>query len=234
MTTIFYIGSAVIVYIAVPWLYGRWSRWRLQHWARTQGVICLTFDDGPGTRLTPPLLDMLGEHAIRASFFVLGRNVAGREGILRRIVKEGHDVCSHGFSHLHGWKVWPWQSIRDIRRGWQALDAALGREQGTYPFRPPYGKLNLPTMLYLWAKRVPIIYWTTETGDTLSPDRREKKAEQQWGKMQRGAVVLMHDFDRITDHADGFVLQTAQQCIRFARESHLNIHSVSEFNSVTR
>ena len=57
--------------------------------------IALTFDDGPDRRNTPRILDSLREHDQKATFFVLGRQVKERPGLLRRIVKEGHTVGNH-------------------------------------------------------------------------------------------------------------------------------------------
>ena len=51
-----------------------------------QGVLALTFDDGP-SEWTPSILDLLAEHDARATFFILGANVSGREHTLRRALE---------------------------------------------------------------------------------------------------------------------------------------------------
>lgn len=61
-------------------------------------TIALTFDDGP-SEWTPRFLDLLARHGARATFFVLGVNVQGREDVLRRIVAEGHEIGLHGWDH---------------------------------------------------------------------------------------------------------------------------------------
>jgi peptidoglycan/xylan/chitin deacetylase (PgdA/CDA1 family) len=218
----------ILMYCVFPWLVGRYSRAILRRNCIDRKNIVLTLDDGPGNRLTPKILEILAELNLKASFFLLGRNIAGREEIVRRIAAEGHDICSHGFNHLHAWKVWPWQSIRDIKRGWQVIDCALGIHKGIYPFRPPYGKLNLVTLLYLWGKRAPLIFWTADIGDTWSQEKRKNRINREWGKLRKGAVVLAHDFDRATDKMDDYVLDAVREYLTIARESQLKVCSLSE------
>jgi peptidoglycan/xylan/chitin deacetylase (PgdA/CDA1 family) len=220
------IGS--VLYLGIPWVYGQYARLLLRKKVTRARALILTFDDGPSNRLTPAILNLLDENNAKAIFFLLGRNIAGSEEIVRWIAVQGHVICSHGFDHLHAWKVWPWQSILDIKKGWQAIDQVLGTRKGTYPFRPPNGKLNLVTLFYLWSKRVPIVYWTADIGDTWPEEKRKNRLEQEWAKLQKGAVVLAHDFDRATGKADGYVLNAVQKCLTIARENQLKVCSCTE------
>ncbi|NLF43119.1 MAG: polysaccharide deacetylase family protein, partial [Bacteroidales bacterium] len=68
-------------------------------------VVYLTFDDGPTKEVTPLILDILALHKIKATFFVLGKNVLQNPEIFQRILDEGHAVGNHTFSHLKGWKT---------------------------------------------------------------------------------------------------------------------------------
>ncbi len=61
-------------------------------------VCYLTFDDGPSDN-TPAVLDILKENDIRASFFIVGHSIEGREDILKRIASEGHTIGIHTYSH---------------------------------------------------------------------------------------------------------------------------------------
>ena len=60
-----------------------------------QKVIYLTFDDGPSRDVTPLVLDVLKEENIKATFFVLGRNVDANPDILKRVYEEGHYIANH-------------------------------------------------------------------------------------------------------------------------------------------
>lgn len=61
-------------------------------------ALALTFDDGPA-EWTTPILDILSAQSARATFFVLGAAVSGREDIVRRIVADGHELGNHTYSH---------------------------------------------------------------------------------------------------------------------------------------
>ena len=225
------IFSAVFLYLGVPWIWGRYNRALLKRKAVRSNAFVLTLDDGPGNRLTPAILEILKEYNAKATFFLLGRNIEGREEIVGQIAAGGHEICSHGFDHLNQWKVSPLRAICDIKRGWQAIDRVLNVKKQVYPFRPPGGKLNIVCLLYLWSKRIPIYYWTVVSSDTWPIDKRDsKRAALLAGKMG-GAVVLAHDFDRTTDHIDSMVLETVRLTLLAARNAGMRVVTFSEFIS---
>ncbi|WP_446898955.1 polysaccharide deacetylase family protein [Clostridium sp. LBM24168] len=62
-------------------------------------LIYLTFDDGPSDKITNEVLDILKSENVKATFFVIGYKVNGRETILRRMRDEGHSIGLHTFTH---------------------------------------------------------------------------------------------------------------------------------------
>src|ERR687898_2164393 len=88
--------------------------------------IVLTFDDGPDPRTTPRILDSLREHDLKALFFVLGRHVKERPGLLRRIVKEGHTIGNHTYNHTDMSDQSEKRMRLELRRTQAAVDDALG------------------------------------------------------------------------------------------------------------
>lgn len=220
----------IFVYVGMPLIYGRCLRWLLVRKANKYHVLALTFDDGPGGKLTPAILKMLAEYNVKATFFLLGRNIAGREEIVRQIAQQGHEICSHSYDHLHHWKVSPVRAVKDIKRGWGVIDAALGSEQGKYPFRPPNGKLNIISLLYLLLSWVPIVYWSVDLGDTwmvkLDAQRIALLAEK-----AGGAVSLAHDFDRSDDSVDSLVLESVRFALEMAKEKGMQTLTCSQLLS---
>ena len=63
------------------------------------GLIALTFDDGPDARWTPQILDILKAKHVPATFFVVGENALTERGLLNRMIREGHEVGSHTYTH---------------------------------------------------------------------------------------------------------------------------------------
>ena len=69
--------------------------------AAEERTVYLTFDDGPSTRVTGSILDTLKKEGVKATFFVVGERVAGREETLKRIAAEGHTLGVHSNSHRY-------------------------------------------------------------------------------------------------------------------------------------
>ena len=98
--------------------------------------VALTFDDGPDGTWTAPMLDTLKAYGAPATFFVIGNNVERRPGIMRRIVREGHEFGNHTWSHPNLSLVAPFLVRLEIAANARLLEAILDRR--SVFFRPPY------------------------------------------------------------------------------------------------
>ena len=100
-------------------------------------TLQLTFDDGP-SEWTPQILDLLAEHDVKATFFVVGSQIEGREGILLRADYDGHAIGNHSWSHprLTG----PAMTHNRIWRELKDTSTAIEAVTGTWPraWRAPY------------------------------------------------------------------------------------------------
>src|SRR3989338_6449032 len=67
---------------------------------KTKKTIALTFDDGPGT-FTPMVLDILDQYKIKATFFMNGDQVQIRPQIAKEVIRRGHEVGDHTWSHMN-------------------------------------------------------------------------------------------------------------------------------------
>lgn len=227
--SIFSICASVFVYVGLPILYGVYLRMLLRHKSANVRSLVLTFDDGPGNRLTPIILHVLNEHKAKATFFLLGKNIPGREGIVRQIAEQGQEIGSHGYDHLHYWKVSPFRTLADIRRGWKAIDTALGIKRRKYPFRPPYGKLNIISLLYLLFSRIPVVYWSIDSGDTRLPiEEFDSGKAASLCKESGGGIILAHDFDRSDSTVGALVIESLRQTLAMAKDNGMQILTVSE------
>jgi len=99
--------------------------------------LALTFDDGPNDPYTLRLLDVLGKHDVRATFFLIGRYVKQRPDIAREIAQRGHVIGNHTFTHPRLIFL-PAASIRhEILQCREATSDAVGEHSNL--FRPPWG-----------------------------------------------------------------------------------------------
>ena len=199
------------------------SQRRLARRCSERRTLVLTYDDGPGAGATPRLLDVVAAHGARVSFFALGSRAEVTPEVLDRAVREGHEIGSHSYSHLHPWRSMPWESVADVKRGMRAL------ARWTTPaplFRPPHGKMT--PMTWWIAKRggFELAWWTIDSGDTWkSPPDAERIVDAV--RRARGGVVLMHDFDR-SDARVGYILDLTERLLRAAREDGLRVMPLGE------
>jgi peptidoglycan/xylan/chitin deacetylase (PgdA/CDA1 family) len=159
-------------------------------------ALCLTYDDGPGERLTPAIADMLRKHAAHATFFLLGRRAAVRPDLVDSLAADGHELACHTHDHLNAWKSWPWSVAADIDRGYATL-ARWVRPDGF--FRPPYGKSTPLTRWQVRRRGGTLVRWTHDSMDTTRGQlpRAGDVIDRVLG--DGGGVVLLHDFDREGD-----------------------------------
>jgi peptidoglycan/xylan/chitin deacetylase (PgdA/CDA1 family) len=87
--------------------------------------IALTFDDGP-SRWTPVVLDLLGEHEARATFFVIGARVREHPDLVKRIVAEGHELGSHTLTHPRLTEIAEDEVRSEITGGLEAIEEVVG------------------------------------------------------------------------------------------------------------
>lgn len=133
----------------------------IMHQPEHNNMCAITFDDGP-TAFTAQLLDSLREEGVPATFFLLGQQIRHRPELVLRMVAEGHEVASHGYSHPNMRKIS--QAARQ-----QELENtnALLLELGIRPryFRPPYGRYDAALAEQAQLLGMSLITWTTDSRD---------------------------------------------------------------------
>jgi cellulose synthase/poly-beta-1,6-N-acetylglucosamine synthase-like glycosyltransferase/peptidoglycan/xylan/chitin deacetylase (PgdA/CDA1 family) len=98
--------------------------------------VALTFDDGPDGAWTPQILDTLRSRNAHATFFVIGQNVEAHIPLMRRIVREGHLVGNHTFTHPNLALTSNFVTKLELDATQRLLEAVLNRR--SFFFRPPY------------------------------------------------------------------------------------------------
>ena len=178
------------------------------------GRIALTFDDGPDRQTTPPILDELRKHDIKATFFVLGRQVKKNPDLLRRIVAEGHTIGNHTYDHADLSGLNEEQMRRELRSTQKAVDDALGYHYPMALMRPPYGdpyfggSKALPVLqkVVRQERLVPVL-WTQDPSDYLYDGypqgvvKSVARADAKGKKRAQDQVLLLHDTHRQTMEA---------------------------------
>ena len=213
------------VYVApLVWRYQRMEHIRKELAARR--VLALTYDDGPNGAATPKLLDLLAKYDARATFFILGKHAQEHPQIVDRIFREGHEVGCHTAGHLNAWKVLPGRAIRDIKQGYQQLAPWIPQNAA---FRPPYGKLTLPTLKTILSLGATVWWWTIDSGDTHrilpGPEKIAQKLRQ-----DGGGIILMHDGSLTvrSEERNNYTLAATAAVLDTAKQEGIGIVTLGE------
>lgn len=206
-----------------PWLWRRYRMARVRRDVVKNRVLALTYDDGPSGALTPQLLDLLRRRGAHATFFMLGTHAQQHSGLVDRVLEEGHDIGCHSDQHLNAWKTLPWKSIGDIRAGYERLSRWI---QPDGMFRPPYGKMTLPTCWSIRRRNAPVWWWTIDSGDTQDVLPQPAEVADQV-RRAGGGIVLMHDLDRTPERND-YVLELTALLLDVAQQESFNVTPLRE------
>ena len=153
--------------------------------------IALTYDDGPHATLTPRLLDLLAAHRMKATFFVVGQCVVDHPDLLRRAVREGHEIANHSWSHPNLGKM----SDEAVRRELQKTDDAIVAATGKRPtlMRPPYGSITANQKRWIHDEfGYRIIIWDVDPLDWKRPGPSVVTARI-LKETKAGSIILAHD-----------------------------------------
>ncbi|ADM72481.1 Peptidoglycan-N-acetylglucosamine deacetylase [Paenibacillus polymyxa E681] len=176
-------------------------------------VAYLSFDDGPSVTVTPQILDILKKQKVKATFFIVGKEANENEhtrNLIKRIVKEGHAIGNHTYSHNYKY-LYPNRRVntdhvmQEIEENNQVLKKILGPEFSTRMIRFPGGHMT-------WNRRDPQgmvaldkillekdyhqVDWNVLTKDAEGRSKKAPALINQFMRSVKGrekAIILMHD-----------------------------------------
>ncbi len=157
----------------------------------TERVVALTFDDGPNDPYTSRIADSLSEAGAVATFFAVGACVERHPETARRLLREGHVLGSHGYSHRFERCVGRAVLREEVRRA----EEVIARELGVRPLllRPPW-LLRTPALFALAQERslqlVSGEFAHVLEGFQPSPERLARRAV---AKVRPGSILIFHD-----------------------------------------
>lgn len=222
-----WIGLIILIYIGLLFLGSYYIQWNFYlksqlrlplirlSWEKNkialeqQGKkVALTFDDGPAD-YTESILDILKKAQVKASFFIIGDQVTGREGLLKRMQEEGHVIGNHS---MHHGRNFDWKSsrsmIKEINAANEKIESVTG--QAVKLFRPPFGVTNPNVRKAVQATGMKSIGWTIRSFDTVTASK-EKLLQRIMRKLKPGAIILLHDRCAITKEILPDLIQGVQE-----------------------
>ncbi len=150
--------------------------------------IALSFDDGPNTTITPQVLDLLEEHGIRASFFLIADNITPASArVARRAWDMGCDLENHSRTHSFMNQQTPEQIREEVRFCTDKIVEITGREPAF--FRPPYIAINQTLF-----DNVDLTFICGAGCEDWEPSvTAEERIERILKNAEDGQIVLLHD-----------------------------------------
>ncbi|MEU5911051.1 polysaccharide deacetylase family protein [Micromonospora sp. NPDC047527] len=161
---------------------------------RSTGVrpVALTFDDGPSPAWTPKVLDQLRAAKVTATFCVVGHEAQRHPELIRRIVREGHQLCNHSWRHDLDLARRPAAEIRaDLTRTNKAIQAAAPGTPVAF-YRQPGGRWTAEVLAVAKELGMRPLHWTVDPQDWNKPTAATI-TKRVHSAARPGAIVLLHD-----------------------------------------
>jgi peptidoglycan/xylan/chitin deacetylase (PgdA/CDA1 family) len=152
-------------------------------------VMALSFDDGPGTSLTAPLLDVLRDEQVRATFCLVGRRAFERRELVVRQMRDGHELVNHTWSHADLSLLEYDAAKQELERTDQLLSEITGRAPRL--IRPPYGRIDGALLQYAARAHQHILLWDLRFHEAQFDPAGN--VEYVLENMRPGSVLLGHD-----------------------------------------
>ena len=176
--------------------------------------VALTFDDGPSI-YTERLLDILKEHDVKATFFVVGQSARIHAATIRRMNQEGHQIGNHTWNHPNLTELSDELIQEQIQRTDSIISQIIG--ETTPHMRPPYAAYNDHVLA---VSGMPFILWSVDPLDWK--DRDPEIVAARIIASPAGAIILAHDIHRTTVEAmPSIVASLKSKGIRFVTVTEL-------------
>lgn len=201
----------------------------------TEKVAFLTFDDGPNVSVTPKVLDILKDEEVKASFFVIGKNVDSHPEIVKRAYDEGHFIANHGYDHNNSTLYKNSDSfINEIKQTDLAIGNAIGvSNYCSHVFRFPNGFMSpnnkskkKEAVKLLESMNYTYIDWNCLNNDSMKKYNNYQLLNnlKKTCKGKDTLVILMHDTKDVSNSSN--VLKDSIEYLKSEGYSFKNFYDV--------
>lgn len=186
--------------------------------------LALTFDDGPNPAWTPRLLDLLAEHEVRATFFMMGARAQAEIELARRIAAAGHVVGNHSWSHPNLARSSTARVREELKQTQESLEQIIGAK--IRYFRPPFGARR--PVVFRIARQLGLepVLWNAMTADWKEPsgERIASRLAMKIDRLERrgfAANIVLHDGNHLEKCGDrGPSIRAAGLLLKNYKDTH--------------
>lgn len=196
---------------------------------RTSNKVALTFDDGPSEEFTLPILDILRDYGVPATFFMVGSHVEKFPEVAKRVLEEGHAIGNHTQNHRNI----PTLSTMDLHKEMMEATAIIAETTGIYPayVRPPRGMYDDRFRRLSKLLGQEIVLWSISTRDWRYGVTANYIVRFVDTKVRGGDIILFHDSGSLLKNEGGdrrATVDSLPQVIELIRAKGLQIVPLSE------
>lgn len=156
-----------------------------------KNYITITFDDGPNPIHTPKILDLLNKHQAKATFFCIGKQIEKNPDLIKKILKQGHEIGNHSYTHANTFGFFnAYKIIDEVQKTNQIIKQLTGLKPKF--FRPPFGVTNPNLKKALNSTNMQCIGWNKRSLDTTRLSKKQI-LKRITNKLQKGDIILLHD-----------------------------------------
>ncbi|MFF5261164.1 polysaccharide deacetylase family protein [Actinomadura viridis] len=169
--------------------------------------VALTFDDGP-MGSTSRLLDILADSDVKATFFLVGRNVHEFPDLVRREAAEGHELANHSYTHTDLGRSSSARVTSELRRTQEAIRHVTGVTPTL--MRPPYGSTDGEVAAVTRRLKLAQVLWAVDPLDWKARDS-DRVARAVVKQTRNGSIVLLHDIHSSTVKAVPLIIRRLEE-----------------------
>jgi len=216
--------AAAGLYYATVAVRSQWLGRTYWRGRRDTNAVALTFDDGPSPD-TERILDVLSEHSVSATFFMVGREVESFPGIAQRVLAEGHQVGNHSYSHPMYLFQRRSKTLDQVRRAQDVIEETIGVMPTLA--RPPYGVRTRAYFGATSALDLVTVQWEVAGFDWKQISPRQI-ADKVLRKVRPGSIILLHDGDSAGKRSRTNTVEALPLIIKGLRDRHIQIAPLSD------
>lgn len=175
------------------------------YYVDTKEKVCaISFDAAWGNEQTETLLDILDEHKVKTTFFLVGEWVDKYPQSVKEIAKRGHDVGNHSDTHAHMTQISRSEQIDELKNCNEKIEALTNKKVTL--FRPPYGEYDNSVVGSSKECDMYCVQWNIDSLDWKDPTPQDmvKRIEQ---KLCPGSIILLHNGAKNTPQALPLIIE---------------------------
>jgi peptidoglycan-N-acetylmuramic acid deacetylase len=174
--------------------------------------LYLTFDNGYENGYTSKILDILKEKKVAATFFVTGHYVKDQPELIKRMVKEGHVIGNHSWSHPDLTQISVSKMKEELAKVKEEVSHLTGQKEMRF-VRPPRGIFSEQTLAVSGELGYTTVFWSVAYKDWDTKDQKgwNYAYEKVMSQLHPGAVILLHTVSKDTTEALGKIIDDARK-----------------------